>query len=50
MSKFFATSGFKQIDLKEFDLNSSVTVQKDVFMKLILNIQKNYENYKMIAL
>ena len=50
MSKFFATSGFKQIDPKEFDLNSLVTVQKDVFTKLILNIQKNYENYKMIFL
>ena len=35
-----------------FDLNryKPVTVQKDVFSKLILNIQKNYANYIMIIL
>ena len=44
MSKFLPTSGFKWIDPKEFDLNKYAN---DVFSKLILNIQKNYENYTM---
>ena len=42
MFKFFPTSGFKWIDPKEFDFN---IVQKVAFLKLILNIQKNYVNY-----
>ena len=44
MSKFLQTSGFKWIDPKEFDL------KKDVFLKLIFNILKSYENYTMIIL
>ena len=50
MSKFFPTSGFKWIDIKEFDLNIPAIVQQDAFSKLILNILKSYENYTMIIL
>ena len=52
MFKFLPTNGFKWIDPpKEYDLNNLLAiVQKDVFLKLILNVQKNYENYKMIML
>ena len=48
MPKFFPASGFKWIDPKEFDLKKKILtiVQKDVFSKLILNIQKSYEDYK----
>ena len=48
MSKFLPTSGFKWIEPKKFDLNKYTIVQKDLFLKLILNIQKNCENYTMI--
>ena len=41
--KFLLTSSFKLIDPKEFDL-----IQKDVFSELIMNVQKNYQNYTMI--
>ena len=42
MSKFLPASGFKWIDLKEFDLSKYTSnSSKDVFLKLILNIQKN---------
>ena len=40
MSKFLSTSGFKSID--PIDL-----VPKNVYYKLILNILKNYVNYRM---
>ena len=51
MSKFLPTSGLKWIDPKEFDLNEYTSkVQKDVFLKLILDIQKNYRNYTLIIL
>ena len=43
MFKFLPTSGFKLIDPKGFNL-----IQKDVFSELIMNIQKNYQNYTMI--
>ena len=49
MPKYFPASGFKWIDPKEFDLKKKkilTIVQKDVFSKLILNIQKSYEDYK----
>ena len=49
ISKFLQTSGFKWIDTKEFYLNKyTCNRSKDVFLKLILNIQKNYENYIII--
>ena len=49
MSKFLLTSGFKWIDPKEFDLNKYISSSsKDVFSKLILNIQKCYINYTII--
>ena len=41
MSKFLSTSRFKPID--PIDL-----VPKNVYYKLILNILKNYVNYRMI--
>ena len=42
---------FKFIDPKDFDLkNTERIVQKVVFLKLILNIQKNFVNYVMIIL
>ena len=50
MSKFLPTSGFKWIDPKKFNLNTTAIVQKLVFSKLILNILKNYMNYTMIIL
>ena len=51
MSKFLPTSGFKWIDPKKFDLNKyTINSSKDVFWKLILNIQKNHEIYTMIIL
>ena len=51
MSKCLPTSRFKWIDPKEFNLNKLLEiVQKDVFLKLMLNIQKNYVNYTMIVL
>ena len=49
MSTFLPTNGFKWIDHKDFDLNKHTSirpiVKKEVFSKLILNIQKNYEYY-----
>ena len=47
LPKFLPTSGFKWIVPKEFDLRISLLaiIQKDVFLKLILNIQTSYENY-----
>ena len=48
MSKFLPRNGFKWIDSKE--INILVIVQKDASLKLILNIQKNYENSMMISL
>ena len=48
MSKFLPRNGFKWIDSKE--INILVIVQKDASLKLILNIQKNYENSMMIIL
>ena len=48
MSKFLPTSGFKWIDPEEFYLNKGTIVRKDVFLKLILNILKSYENYMII--
>ena len=49
MSKFLPTSGFKLMDTKKFDLNKYTSkFLKDVFSKVILNIQKNYKNYTMI--
>ena len=50
MSKFLPTNGFKWIDPKKFNLNTTIIVQKVVFSKLILNILKNYMNYTMIFL
>ena len=53
MSKFPSTSGFKWINPKELDLNrytSNSSKIKNVFLKLILNIQKNYENHIMVNL
>ena len=45
MHRFHPSRGFKWIDLKGLGLNKYIViVQKDVFSKLILNIQKNYEN------
>ena len=47
---------FQQLDLNGYILKSLTQlsilaiIQKDVFLKLILNIQKNYENYTMIIL
>ena len=46
---FFPVGGLTQVDLKEFEFNIAV-VQKDVFSKLILNIQKIFVNYIMIIL
>ena len=48
MSTFLPRNGFKWIDSKE--INILVIVQKDASLKLILNIQKNYENSMMIIL
>ena len=48
MSKFLPRNGFKWIDSKE--INILVIFQKDASLKLILNIQKNYENSMMIIL
>ena len=48
MFKFLPASEFKWTDPKEFAILA--IVQKDVFSKLILNIQKNYMNYTMIIL
>ena len=51
MSKFLPKSGFKGINPKEFALNKLLTiVRKGVFLKLILNILKSYENYTLIFL
>ena len=51
MSKFFSTSGLKRKDPKEFDLNECTSIfQKGVFLILILNIQTNYTEYKMVIL
>ena len=48
MSKFLPRNGFKWIDSKE--INILVIVQKDASLKLIFNIQKNYENSMIIIL
>ena len=48
MSKFLPTNGFKWIDSKK--INILVIFQKDVFLKLILNIQTSYKNSIMIIL
>ena len=50
MQRFLPTGGFKWIDIKEFNLNTTKIVQKTVYWKLILNIQENYTNYTMIIL
>ena len=51
ISKYLPTSGYKWIDSKEFDLkNIQAIVQTDVFLRLILNILKSYENYIMTIL
>ena len=51
MSKFLPTSGFKWIDPKEFDLNKYTSNSlKGCVLEVILNFQKNYENYTMIIL
>ena len=51
MSKFLPTTRFKWIDSKDFDLiNIPAIVQKDVFSKSILNIQKYYANHIMIIM
>ena len=48
---FFPTSGFKWIEPEEFDLNKCTSnSSKDVSLKLILHIQKNYENFTIIIL
>ena len=45
------TSGLIWTDPKEFNLNKYTSnSSKDVFLKLALNIQKNYENYTIIIL
>ena len=48
MSKFLPRNGFKWIDSKE--INILVIFQKDVFLRLILNIQTSYENSIMTIL
>ena len=48
MPSFFATSGFKWIDHKKFDLNKYNNNNMVVSSKLILNILKSYKNCKMI--
>ena len=49
MSKFLPTTGFKWIDLKEFDVNNyTAIIQKFVFPKLILNVQNNYKTYTLV--
>ena len=51
MPKFLLTSGFKQINPKEFELSNVLAiVQKVVSQNLILSILKNYMNYIMIIL
>ena len=48
MPSFFATSGFKWIDHKKFDLNKYNNNNMVVSSKLILNILTSYKNCKMI--
>ena len=53
MSAFIPTNWPKWKDPKVFGLNkhtSNSSNKKDMFLKLILNIQKKYENYTMIIL
>ena len=51
MSKFFPTGVFEWTDPKDFDnKNATKIVQEVVFLKLILNFQKNYINYIMAIL
>ena len=53
MSAFIPTNWSKWKDPKVFGLNkhtSNSSNKKDMFLKLILNIQKKYENYTMIIL
>ena len=51
MPKFLPTSGFKWRDPKEFDLNKYTSNSlKGCVLEVILNFQKNYENYTMIIL
>ena len=50
MSELFPTSRLKWIDPKEFDLNkytSSSSKGCVLEVEIILNIQKNYETFKM---
>ena len=44
-SKFLPRREFKWMNPKEFDMNKYNMVQKDVFLKLILNTLKSCENY-----
>ena len=51
MSKFLPTGVFEWTDPKDFDnKNATKIVQEVVFLKLILNFQKNYINYIMAIL
>ena len=51
MFKFLPTSGFKWINPQVRELNKCTSkVLKNVFLKLILNILKNYKKYTMIIL
>ena len=51
MSKFLPTSEFKWIGPNEFDLNKYTSNSlKGCVLEVILNFQKNYENYTVIIL
>ena len=52
MCKYLPTNGFKWIDPNEFNLRVNILaiVQKDAFLKQILNILMSYEKYAMIIL
>ena len=50
MSKFLPISGFKWIDLKEFDLNKYTSnSSKGCVFEVDLEYPKNYTNYTMIS-
>ena len=52
MCKYLPKNGFKLMDTNEFNLAVTILaiVQKDVFLKYILNILTGYEKYTMIML
>ena len=52
MCKYLPKNGFKSMDTNEFNLAVTILaiVQKDVFLKYILNILTGYEKYTMIML